>query len=48
MVNESMSGQSILSGLDKREDSYAEMAEVMSGFIVLLCTSLVRMINQWL
>ena len=31
---ESMSGQSILSDLDKREDSDAEMAEVMSGFII--------------
>ena len=35
-----------LSGLDKREDSDAEMSEVMSGFIVLFCSSLVRMINQ--
>ena len=38
----------ILSGLDKREDSDAEQADVMSGFIVLFCSSLVRMMKQML
>ena len=35
-----------LSDLDKGEDSDAGMAEVMSGFIILICNSSVRMINE--
>ena len=34
-----------MSGLDKREDSDADLADAMSGFIVLLCGSLVRMMK---
>ena len=41
-----LSPRSTVSDLDKREDSDAEMAEVMSGFIVLICNSSVRMINK--